>query len=218
MARLARRLRSVLVVDDDTVLLSALERDLRARGLTVLPAPTADRALEIARTRRPDCALVDLCIGDDSGIDLLRELKTELPDLLVVLLTGHGAVQNAVDAFHGGAVDFLQKPVGGLQLMQALERARGASARPGADAGARGVRAHHARLARVPRQHLRGGAPARHSSPLAAAQAAEDPAALIGARFSGRTADRAATRGGRSCSSASHSRSSAVAVDASCRR
>jgi len=123
MARLARRLRTVLVVDDDTVLLSALERDLRARGLTVLPAPTADRALEIARTRRPDCALVDLCIGNDSGIDLLRELKTVLPDLLVVLLTGYGAVQNAVDAFHGGAVDFLQKPVGGLQLMQALEKA-----------------------------------------------------------------------------------------------
>ena len=123
MARLARRLRTVLVVDDDTVLLSALERDLRARGLTVLPAPSADRALEIARTRRPDCALVDLCIGDDSGIDLLHELKAVLPDLLVVLLTGHGAVQNAVDAFHGGAVDFLQKPVGGLQLMQALEKA-----------------------------------------------------------------------------------------------
>ena len=123
MARAARRLRTILVVDDDTVLLSALERDLRARGLTVLPASTADRALEIARARRPDCALVDLCIGDQSGIDLLRELKRLLPDLLVVLLTGYGAVQNAVDAFHGGAVDFLQKPVGGLQLMQALEKA-----------------------------------------------------------------------------------------------
>jgi two-component system response regulator RegA len=123
MARLARRLRTVLVVDDDTVLLSALERDLRARGLTVLTAPTAESALASARERRPDCALIDLCIGDQSGIDLLRELKSELPDLLVVLLTGHGAVQNVVDAFHGGAVDFVQKPVGGQQLMQALERA-----------------------------------------------------------------------------------------------
>src|SRR5262249_7590910 len=123
MARLARRLRSVLVVDDDKILLSALERDLRSRGMTVLAAPTAERAREIARSRRPDCALVDLCIGEDSGIDLLRDLKAELPDLLVVLLTGYGAVQNVVDAFHGGAVDFLQKPVGGQQLLQALERA-----------------------------------------------------------------------------------------------
>lgn len=123
MARVGQRLRTVLVVDDDTVLLSALERDLRTRGLTVLAAPTADRALEIARTRRPDFALLDLCIGEDSGIDLLHELKALLPDLLVVLLTGHGGVQHAVDAFHGGAVDFLEKPVGGRELMQALERA-----------------------------------------------------------------------------------------------
>ncbi len=123
MPRLARRLRTVLVVDDDTVLLSALERDLRSRGLTVLAAPTAQQARDIARTRRPDCALVDLCIGEESGIDLLRDLRSELPDLLVVLLTGHGGVQNVVDAFHGGAVDFVQKPVGGLQLLQALERA-----------------------------------------------------------------------------------------------
>jgi two-component system response regulator RegA len=123
MARLARKLRSVLVVDDDKILLSALERDLRARGLTVLPAQTTERALELARARRPDCALVDLCIGDESGIELLRELRSEQPDLLVVLLTGHGVVQNVVDAFHGGAVDFLQKPVGGQQLLQALERA-----------------------------------------------------------------------------------------------
>jgi two-component system response regulator RegA len=123
MGRVARRLRTVLVVDDDTILLSALERDLRARGLTVLPAPTAERARELARKSRPDCALVDLCIGDESGIDLLRDLKQVLPDLLVVLLTGHGAVQNVVDAFHGGAVDFVQKPVGGQQLMHALERA-----------------------------------------------------------------------------------------------
>ena len=123
MPRLARRLRTVLVVDDDTVLLSALERDLRSRGLTVLPAPTAEAARELARARHPDCALIDLCIGDDSGIELLRDLRQELPDLLAVLLTGHGAVQNVVDAFHGGAVDFVQKPVGGQQLMQALERA-----------------------------------------------------------------------------------------------
>src|SRR3954468_12860697 len=146
MARLARRLRTVLVVDDDTVLLSALERDLPARGLTVLPAPTVERAREIARARRPDCALVDLCIGDDSGIELLRELKSELPDLLVVLLTGHGAVQNAVDAFHGGAVDFLQKPVGGQQLMQALERAAARTKGPSAPTLARAEFEHITRV------------------------------------------------------------------------
>ena len=119
-----RRLRSILLVDDDHILLSALERDLRARGFTVTAAATAEQALDEARAQRPDCALVDLCIGDASGIDLLRELKEALPELVVVLLSGHGAVQHAVDAFHLGAADFLQKPISGSQLVEALGRAQ----------------------------------------------------------------------------------------------
>jgi two-component system, response regulator RegA len=119
-----RRLRSILVVDDDHVLLSALERDLSARGFVVSAAASAEQALVAARQRRPDCALVDLCIGDASGIDLLRELKQLVPELVVLLLSGHGAVQHAVDAFHGGAADFLQKPVSGSQLVEALARAQ----------------------------------------------------------------------------------------------
>lgn len=122
MAR--RRLRSILVVDDDPVLLAALERDLSARGLAVTAATTAERALEAARQRHPDCALLDLCIGDESGIDLLRELKQILPGLVVVLLSGYGAVQHVVDAFHDGAADFLQKPISGAQLIEALGRAQ----------------------------------------------------------------------------------------------
>jgi two-component system response regulator RegA len=123
MGNLRRRLRSILVVDDDEMLLSALERDLRGRGLEVHATGEPERALEIARHVRPDCALIDLCIGQDSGIDLLRDLKAELPDMLVLLLTGQGAVQNAVDAFHGGAADFLQKPIGGKALEEAINRA-----------------------------------------------------------------------------------------------
>ena len=124
MAKVRRRLRSILVVDDDPLLLSALERDLRGRGFIVTSAATPAEALRVARLQRPDCALLDLFIGQSSGIDLLRELKAELPELVVLLLSGHGAVQSAVDAFHGGAVDFLQKPIGGKQLVEALHAAQ----------------------------------------------------------------------------------------------
>jgi two-component system response regulator RegA len=123
MHGLARRPRRVLVVDDDRVLLNALERDLAARGLVVYAAESAERAIELARECKPECALVDLLIGDESGIELLRELRSVVPDLLVLLLSGHGAVQSVVDSFHGGAVDFLQKPIGGKQLLEAIERA-----------------------------------------------------------------------------------------------
>ncbi len=119
-----RRVRSVLVVDDDRLLLNAIERDLGHRGLTVFPVESPDQALEVARVRKPDCAIVDLRIGDASGLELLQALKRELPELMVLVMSGHGEVASAVDAFHGGAVDFLQKPLGGRELVVAMERAR----------------------------------------------------------------------------------------------
>jgi two-component system response regulator RegA len=118
-----KRLRSILVVDDDHLLLSALERDLAARGLEVFAASAPEPALELARRESPDCALLDLCIGEDSGLELLRSLKAEIPELVVLLLSGHAGVQHAVEAFHGGAVDFLQKPLGGAQVLEAIRRA-----------------------------------------------------------------------------------------------
>jgi two-component system response regulator RegA len=53
----------------------------------------------------------------------LHDLKKELPDLLVIFLSGYAAVPQAVQALHDGAVDFLQKPVSGAEVMRALERA-----------------------------------------------------------------------------------------------
>lgn len=122
--KLARkRLRTLLIVDDDHLLLSALERDLSARGYEVLAASSHERGLEMARREQPDAALLDLYIGEDSGLELLRALKDELPELVVLLLSGHAGVQHAVEAFHGGAVDFLQKPLGGAQVHEALRKA-----------------------------------------------------------------------------------------------
>ncbi len=117
------RLRSILIVDDDHLLVTALERDLGSRGMEVFGASTAATGIELARKEQPDCALLDLSIGDDSGLELLRVLKEELPELVVLLLSGHAGVQHAVEAFHGGAVDFLQKPLGGAKVMEALKRA-----------------------------------------------------------------------------------------------
>jgi two-component system response regulator RegA len=118
-----RRKRSILIVDDDPVLLSSLERELNGRGLNVLAADSPAQALVHARARRPELAVIDLCIGDDSGLDLLRDLKAELPDLVATILSGYGAIQHVTQAFHDGAVDFLQKPVTGSEVLVALERA-----------------------------------------------------------------------------------------------
>jgi two-component system, response regulator RegA len=117
------RLRSLLIVDDDHLLLTALERDLGARGFEVFAASEPSSALEIAQREQPDAALLDLYIGEESGLELLRALRERLPELVVLLLSGHAGVQQAVEAFHGGAVDFLQKPLGSNQVIEALRKA-----------------------------------------------------------------------------------------------
>lgn len=115
--------RGVLLVDDDRTLLAGLERFLRGNGLDVYTSDSPAQALQQARRRRPAYAILDLCIGEDSGLELLRALKSELPDLTVIFLSGHAAVPEAVQALQDGAVDFLQKPVGGAEIMVAIKKA-----------------------------------------------------------------------------------------------
>jgi two-component system response regulator RegA len=123
MGPTADRRRSLLLVDDDEMLLTGLGRDLRHRGYYVRTAPTADQALERARRTRPKFAVVDLCISDQSGLDLVERLTQRSPEMVVIVLTGYGTVQNSVAAFHSGAIDFLQKPITGAQVAEALQRA-----------------------------------------------------------------------------------------------
>jgi two-component system response regulator RegA len=113
----------LLLVDDDELLLAGLGRDLRHRGFHVRTAPSADQALDRARRARPKFAVVDLCIGDQSGLDLVERLTQRLPEMVVIVLSGYGTVQNSVAAFHSGAIDFLQKPITGAQVAEALQQA-----------------------------------------------------------------------------------------------
>jgi two-component system response regulator RegA len=119
----------VLVVDDDVITLRALERDLRGRGFLVQAAPTRQAALDQNRRTKPQLAVVDLHLGEESGIELVEQLKEQTPEMMVIMLSGNADVPNTVAAFHCGAVDFLQKPITGQDVVSALERVRGRSRR-----------------------------------------------------------------------------------------
>ena len=82
----ARSLQNVLLVDDDERILGSWKRAARDRN--IMTANDAASARQIAATERPDLAIVDLRLGTTSGIDLIRELKRDLPDLMVVLCSG----------------------------------------------------------------------------------------------------------------------------------
>lgn len=116
-----------LLVDDDATYLRALQRSLQKRGLTVSIALDMAQAISLAREQRPDFALVDLRLGNDSGLQLIQPLKQIRPDMRVVLLTGYASVATAVEAIKRGADNYLLKPVSADAILRVLaEEAAGA--------------------------------------------------------------------------------------------
>jgi DNA-binding NtrC family response regulator len=99
---------AVLVVDDDESFRSLVADRLARTGHRVAAAPDGERAL--ALLDGVDVALIDLLMPGMDGLDLLRKIRSARPDLGVIMLTGHGTIDNAVEAMKAGAADYLQKP------------------------------------------------------------------------------------------------------------
>jgi len=102
--------RTVLVVDDEQTLLAAARRTMAA-SCTVITAPDVYEALKLARDLRPELAIIDLRINEDSGLELLRSLKQELPSTIVVLYSGYMSLSTAVAAARAGAEHVFPKPI-----------------------------------------------------------------------------------------------------------
>lgn len=114
----ARTLHTILVVDDNEQILEAWKRAARNRNLVT--TTNASAARQLANAERPDLAIVDLRLGNTSGIDLIRELKQDLPDLLVVLCSGYLSVASAVAAVHAGADFVVFKPITLREILQQI--------------------------------------------------------------------------------------------------
>ncbi len=110
----------VLVVDDEQQILRALRVILRDAGFEALPASTAEEALDIAATRRPDAAIVDLVLPDFDGVELSRRLR-EWSDLPLIVLSAVGDEDAKVRALAAGADDYVTKPFGPRELVARLQ-------------------------------------------------------------------------------------------------
>ncbi|MCB1858430.1 MAG: response regulator transcription factor [Gammaproteobacteria bacterium] len=105
------RSQRLLVVDDDQSFLSVLKRALVRRGFVVIPARSGQEALAAASRYRPGQALVDLKLGAESGLLLIRPLRQLVDDMKIVVLTGYGSIPTAVQAVKAGAHNYLAKPI-----------------------------------------------------------------------------------------------------------
>jgi len=100
----------LLIVDDDEDFRGTLCRRFRRRGFQVQDADSGEQALTRVERRRFDVAIVDMIMPGMTGIDLLAKLRAVQPECQVILLTGQGTIETAVEAMKLGAYDFLRKP------------------------------------------------------------------------------------------------------------
>ena len=112
--------RAVLVIDDDVTFCSALARAFTRRGYTVYEAHNSETALRIAKEFKPEYAIVDLRIGDESGLQVVEQLKKVIDDIRMVVLTGYASIATAVEAVKLGAVHYLTKPAQPDDILDAL--------------------------------------------------------------------------------------------------
>lgn len=107
---------AILVVDDEPATLFGFSRYLTKAGYSVSEAGCLSEAREALMTRRFDVVILDMILPDGNGIDWIRDIRKLYKDVAIVVITGKGDVQLAVEAMHRGADNFLTKPVSLLDL------------------------------------------------------------------------------------------------------
>jgi DNA-binding NtrC family response regulator len=119
----------VLIVDDEPDIRSTVKEILEDEGYVAILAANADEARAARERERPDAILLDIWMPGTDGIALLREWAAAgvLAACPVVMMSGHGTVETAVEATRLGAWDFIEKPISLAKLLLTLERAREAS-------------------------------------------------------------------------------------------
>ena len=115
----------LLLVDDDEIYCEVLAGALTKRNYAVSVAHNLSTALQLARDTEPEYAVVDLRIGTDSGLELVKQLAALDENTRIIMLTGYASVATAVESIKLGAVHYLTKPATADEVVAALHREEG---------------------------------------------------------------------------------------------
>jgi len=102
---------TILIVDDEESICDIISDYLELRDFRCHTANSVDHAIKILRTEPIDCVVSDIKMPGLSGLDLLKRVSIDWPDIAVILITGHGEISTAVTAMQEGAYDFILKPI-----------------------------------------------------------------------------------------------------------
>ncbi len=117
---------SLLLVDDDDAFRQVLARELARAGFDVSAAGSGAEALRRVAEREPEVVLLDLRLPDMDGLEVLKAIREKSPAVDVILLTGHGSIDTAIESIRNGAFDYVAKPCPldelEVRIQRALER------------------------------------------------------------------------------------------------
>jgi FixJ family two-component response regulator len=133
----------IFVVDDDPAVRETLSTVLSAGGYKVICFADGAALLAVARNRTPACILLDVHIPGKSGLDILKELRGEEYPAPIFMVSGQGDIAMAVTAIKSGALDFIEKPFRGSEIVARLNEAIGAYARRQAEDSASKIASLH---------------------------------------------------------------------------
>jgi two-component system, OmpR family, response regulator CpxR len=113
----------VLLVDDEEQFVEVLGQRLETRGFAVTSAFNGDDALAFIQDKEVDVVVLDVQMPGRDGVDTLREIKRIKPIVEVLMLTGHGTVETAIEGMKLGAYDYLMKPTDTNELVEKISKA-----------------------------------------------------------------------------------------------
>jgi DNA-binding NtrC family response regulator len=114
----------VLLVDDEEKFLDVLSQRLGTRGIDAETSTSGEEALVKIKNRNFDAIVLDVMMPGIGGIETLKRIRKEYPELQIIMLTGQGTVNKAVEAMKEGAIEFMEKPANINKLMDKISEAK----------------------------------------------------------------------------------------------
>lgn len=112
----------ILILDDEKKITDRLSKFLISKEFDVVTANSPSAAFGIIKTQKIDILISDIMLPEMNGLEVLKKVKTEFPEIEVIMISGHGDMDTVIEATRNGAVDYIRKPFGPLDIQLAIER------------------------------------------------------------------------------------------------